>query len=381
MCEAGGIFRGRLGVQQRVLPGYRAPFFEALAGACEGGLSVFAGAPLPVEAIATADRLQQARLFSAQNRHWSDPSSPFYFCTQKNLLDWLNEWQPDALILEANPRYLSISPAVKWMRARGRPVLGWGLGAPFNRPALAAITDPLWRRFLRQFDGLIAYSQRGAAQYRFRGVPGDRVFVAPNAAVARPGRPPAPRPLTFVGPPCVLFVGRLQARKRLDNLLHACAALPLEIQPRLLVVGDGPERPSLETLAASIYPHAEFVGAHNGAALEPFYAAADLFVLPGTGGLAVQQAMAHGLPVLVARGDGTQDDLVRAENGWQILPDDVPGLADKLKVAFSNVTRLRAMGEASYRIVADEINLEQMVAVFVDAVGAVGKLKVESGGT
>jgi glycosyltransferase involved in cell wall biosynthesis len=179
----------------------------------------------------------------------------------------------------------------------------------------------------------------------------------------------------------VLFVGRLQARKRLDNLLHACAALPLEIQPRLLVVGDGPERPSLETLAASIYPHAEFVGAHNGAALEPFYAAADLFVLPGTGGLAVQQAMAHGLPVLVARGDGTQDDLVRAENGWQILPDDVPGLADKLKVAFSNVTRLRAMGEASYRIVADEINLEQMVAVFVDAVGAVGKLKVESGGT
>ena len=36
-------FPGRLGLQQRVLPAYRAPFFDLLAGACQGGLSVFAG--------------------------------------------------------------------------------------------------------------------------------------------------------------------------------------------------------------------------------------------------------------------------------------------------------------------------------------------------
>ena len=32
--------------------------------------------------------------------------------------------------------------------------------------------------------------------------------------------------------------------------------------------------------------------------------------------------MSHGLPVIVAQGDGTQDDLVREENGWQIRLDD-----------------------------------------------------------
>jgi glycosyltransferase involved in cell wall biosynthesis len=371
MCEAYNVFHGKLGVQQRVLPGYRAPFFEALAGACEGGLSVFAGAPLPVEAIVTAEHLQQAHLFPAVNRHRADPSSPFYFCIQDNLLTWLKAWQPDALILEANPRYLGISAAIRWMRQRQRPVLGWGLGAPFNRPALALVMNPLWGRFLRQFDGLLAYSQRGAEQYRARGVPAERVFVAPNAAVARPAHPPAPRPLTFDSSPCVLFVGRLQARKRLDNLLNACAALSTEIQPRLVVVGDGPERPALEALAASIYPRTEFVGAHSGAALVPFYAAADLFALPGTGGLAVQQAMAHGLPVLVARGDGTQDDLVRSENGWQIPPDNLPALTDTLALALSDVSRLRAMGAESYRIVAEEVNLERMVRVFVEAVGKV----------
>lgn len=363
------IFGGRLGVQQRVLPSYRAPFFEALAGACAGGLSVFAGLPLPVEAIATASSLQGAQLFAAHNRHWADPSSPLYFCIQENLLDWLKTWQPDALVLEANPRYLGTSTAVKWMHARGGRVLGWGLGAPFNRPLLAALLNPLWGRFLRQFDGLIAYSQRGAEQYWARGVPAERVFVAPNAAVSRPTQPPSSRPPAFDGPPCILFVGRLQARKRLDHLLHACATLPVTLQPRLIVVGDGPERAALEALAASTYPRAEFVGAHSGAALKPFYAAADLFVLPGTGGLAVQQAMAHGLPVLVARGDGTQDDLVRPENGWQIPPDDLDALRQTLETALQDVSHLRAMGMESYRIVAEEINLERMAGVFVEALG------------
>jgi len=44
-------------LQQRVLPAYRAAFFDALAAACDGGLSVFAGQPTPGEAIQTADHL------------------------------------------------------------------------------------------------------------------------------------------------------------------------------------------------------------------------------------------------------------------------------------------------------------------------------------
>ncbi|HLE92207.1 MAG TPA: glycosyltransferase, partial [Anaerolineales bacterium] len=93
----------------------------------------------------------------------------------------------------------------------------------------------------------------------------------------------------------------------------------------------------------------------------------DLFVLPGTGGLAVQQAMSYGLPVVVAQGDGTQDDLVRKENGWQIPPDDFGALVSTMKEVLSDVTRLRKMGEESYRIVKEEINIEKMVETFVKA--------------
>jgi glycosyltransferase involved in cell wall biosynthesis len=174
------------------------------------------------------------------------------------------------------------------------------------------------------------------------------------------------RPLTFDGKPFVLFVGRLQARKRIDNLLHACAALSGNIQPRLVIVGDGPERTSLESLAKTVYPSAEFPGARHGAELTPYFSAADLFVLPGTGGLAVQEAMSYGLPVIMGQGDGTNDDLVRPANGWQLSGPET--LADVLRQSLSDVSRLRAMGTESYRIVSEEINLERMVEIFVGAV-------------
>jgi len=360
-------FPGRLAIQQRVLPAYRAPFFDALAAACRGGLSVFAGQPLPGEQIATIDDLQAAEFVPARNRHFLNVSSPFYRCWQEGLLDWLERWQPDALVVEANPRYASTPLAVRWMHARQRPALGWGLGAPPLRGWLAGWRRAARGRFLRQLDGLIAYSQRGAGEYRALGLPAGRVFVAPNAAAPRPATPPPARPPGFQGRPGVLFVGRLQARKRIDNLLRACAALPQAIQPRLWIVGDGPARPEFEALAESLYPLAEFTGARYGAELEAYFHAADLFALPGTGGLAVQQAMSYGLPVVVAQGDGTQDDLVRPENGWRIPPDDLSALAEALAEALADPARLRRMGSASYRIVAEEVNLERMVAVFVQA--------------
>jgi glycosyltransferase involved in cell wall biosynthesis len=284
---------------------------------------------------------------------------------------WLERWQPQALIVEANPRYRSTPAAVRWMHARGLPVLGWGLGAPPLHGPLAGWRRRARRRFLASLDGMIAYSQRGADEYRRTGFPAERVFVAPNAAAPRPSSPPPARPPGFMGQPQVLFVGRLQQRKRLDNLLQACAALPADLQPRLQIVGDGPARPELEALARSIYPGTEFSGARYGDELAAAFALADLFVLPGTGGLAVQQAMSFGLPVIVAEGDGTQDDLVRPGNGWQIPADDLEALKTALQAALADAGRLRRMGAESYRIVAEEANLERMVQVFINALVAI----------
>jgi len=359
------VFHGRLGVQQRVLPDYRVPFFELLAQACQGGMSLFSGSPRPSEGIKPASQLRTAKYVLGANTHLFN--GPLYLCYQRGLLEWMADWDPSALILEANPRYLSSTAAFSWMRERGRRVIGWGLGSPPISGPLAGIRRSRRLHFLRQFDALIAYSQRGADEYAALGFPRAKIFVAHNAVSLPPSTLP-PRLPSKMGRITLLFVGRLQARKRVDLLLRACAQTGSKA--RLVIVGDGPERAKLQSLARQVYPAAEFAGAKHGAELESFFAEADLFVLPGTGGLAVQQAMGHGLPVIVAKGDGTQDDLVRNENGWQIAPDDLGALVSAMNAALAEPARLRKMGQESHRIVSEEINIRRMVEVFVRALNA-----------
>ena len=371
-------FPGRLGIQQRVLPIYRAEFFDYLAQACSGGLSVFSGGVHNREAIPKTNKLNFAQQVQARNYHFLRVESPFYMLWQANLVNWLRNWDPDVLIVEANPRYISTQRAIKWMHNRGKKVIGWGLGAPpiNSNSSIWGKFVVSWqkksrREFLDKLDALIAYSHKGAQEYHNLLRNSQTIFVAPNSAARRPSGQPPRRTPGFEQQPCVLFVGRLQKRKRIDNLLFACAALPQDLQPQLVIVGDGPVRADLERLARSTYPAAEFPGEKRGLELEELFERADLFVLPGTGGLAVQEAMAFGLPVIVAEGDGTQADLVRSGNGWLIPADNKNALIDSLKEALSDPRRLQEMGAASFKVVKDEINIEHMVSVFVDAANQV----------
>jgi glycosyltransferase involved in cell wall biosynthesis len=359
----------RLGLQQRVLAGYRQPFFDSLAADCPKGLGIFAGTPRADEAVDSQGirSMQVAQLFPARNRHFLGGS--YYLCWQSGLVHWLEAWQPEVLIVEANPRYLHTPAALRWMHARRRPVIGWGLGAPARTSFLERLAGSLRRGFLAQFDALITYSRQGASQYASSGFPPGRIIMAPNAVAPRPQSQPPERPPHYQeNTAVVLFVGRLQTRKRVDFLLRACAALERRRPLQLWIVGEGPARPDLENLAKQVYPQARFFGATYGSELETLFSAADLFVLPGTGGLAVQQAMSFGLPVIVAEADGTQADLVRPENGWSVPPGDLEALISAINQALEDVARLRRMGQASYRIVAEEINLENMLKAFEQAI-------------
>ena len=349
-------FNGKLALQQRVLPSYRVPFFDLLASRCENGMSLFAGHARPVEMI-SGGITKVAEYRETKNVHLF--GGMFYLCYQQGLIQWLEDWDPNALIMEANPRYLSTPAAIRWMHAHGRKVIGWGLGSPSSKRSGAR------KKFINQFDAMISYSQRGAEEYAALGFPREKIFVAHNSVSSAPNSPLPTRPTTFDLQPTLLFVGRLQARKRVASLLRACAEM--EPKPRLIIVGNGPERTTLESIAKDMYPSAEFIGAKHGTELKPYFERADLFVLPGTGGLAVQEAMSYGLPVIVAKGDGTQDDLVRDGNGWQIPPADYGSLVTTMKNALSDVARLREMGKESYRIVSEEINIQKMADVFMEA--------------
>ena len=354
-----------IGLMQRVCAGYRVPLFDLLADTLPGGLALYAGDPRPDEMIDQSRRPERAVYSHAQNRHLFH--GRFYLCLQTDVLGWLEKTDPQVLIMEANMRYLNSPAAARWMHQRNRPVIGWGLGT-------GSVGGALQKRFLKMFDAMITYSSAGKESYCRAGFPAERVFIACNAAAPRPERPMPVRPQDrYDGRPVVLYVGRLQKRKRLDLLMQACAALPDELHPRLWIIGDGPIREELEAAAAKEYPETEFFGALYGEELTAHFDRADLFCLPGTGGLALQQAMASALPLIAAEADGTQADLVRPDNGIQVAPGDLAELTAALTTMLADPVRLRKMGEESFRIVRDEINLEAMADVFGKAVSFVQK--------
>ena len=372
-------FQGRLAIQQRVLPAYRAPFFDGLASLCSGGLEVFAGDAPASEGVQGAAGPEVATWQRARNRHLM--RGRLYVCWQQGLTAWLRRTRPDALIVEANPRLISNYGAVRLMKAWHRPVIGWGLGVQ-DRAApqrLLAARLRFLRRFYSQYDLLITYSSKGARDYQSLGVPENRVVVAPNSVSSEsadrlsrrierdPGLVQAWKTrLGLSDRPTVVFVGRLVAQKRVADLIRACSDNADRCE--LLIVGDGPERPGLESLAQGILPGTRFLGHKTGDELGLCFAAADLFVLPGSGGLALQEAMIFGKAVIVSSGDGTEADLVKeGQNGFHVSPGDVPALAKTIATQIKDPARLREMGRRSRRIVENGHNLDAMAGAFLDA--------------
>jgi glycosyltransferase involved in cell wall biosynthesis len=127
---------------------------------------------------------------------------------------------------------------------------------------------------------------------------------------------PQPREAWDFPRPIFAYVGRVAVEKNLR------AFLELDLPGSKLVVGDGPQRKSLERE----YPEAHFVGARFGAALSAAYAGTDALVFPSrtdTFGLVVLEALAAGVPVAAYNVTGPKDILAEADPPVGALSDDL----------------------------------------------------------
>ena len=118
-----------------------------------------------------------------------------------------------------------------------------------------------------------------------------------------------------------------------------------------------------------------------------YFIMADIFVLPGLGGLAINQAMAYGLPVVCAEGDGTEKDLVvpgvtglffRRDDAPDLTNkiqsllffrrDDAPDLTNKIQSLLSDPDNVRRMGTLARQHVYKVASMSCMLDRFVSAV-------------
>ena len=159
-------------------------------------------------------------------------------------------------------------------------------------------------------------------------------------------------------------VGRLAPDKRYADAVEAVANLPREIPLRLVLFGDGPERPLLTALAErrGVTDRVLFAGWHNDA--RNLLCACDVLVHPsGAEGLpnVVLEAMAGGVPVVATDAGGTREIIINKRLGRLVQIGDVAGLASGLHELLT-VPALRAqIGADATRHVRADFSLERMV--------------------
>lgn len=167
-----------------------------------------------------------------------------------------------------------------------------------------------------------------------------------------------------------IYVGALIRRKKVDRLIKSFQAIKADHpECALILIGGGAIEDELkEYVASNNIEDIHFVGkVFEG--ISKYFLMADLFVLPGLGGLSIFEAMVHGLPVISASADGTELDLIQeGQNGYILKTDSVDELSDILSRFLTEKGMAESFGKVSREIVETKINIEKTVGTFVQAI-------------
>ena len=363
----------------RVIQEWRRPVFERLAQAEGIDLSLLHGPDFEGSKVVSTKKkvnFNAKKLFSFKLRKPSKngliamPISPFLFFT----LIWKN---PNVVITEGASNLFNALIGFIYCKIFGKKFIWWSLGKlnGTEHTGFRKKVDTLIQYLERNADTVISYSTLGRKYFESVGVKPENIFVAVNvvdtatkleelesSSIAKPTKPND----IFT----VLSVGALTQLKKIDLLIQSFASLEEKAKNvKLIIVGDGPERHSLENLAEKLQIKSiEFTGkVFEG--VSRYFLNADVFVLPGLGGLAVSEAMLYGLPVIASIGDGCEKDLISHQTDG-IIDEDLneQSLTKYLYELNTNPEKLAKMKAGAKRKIEEKYNIHTYIDKVLKAI-------------
>jgi glycosyltransferase involved in cell wall biosynthesis len=254
----------------------------------------------------------------------------------------------------------------------GMPIMMRGdthLGLRRNGRIKSALRRPLMGTLYGLCDRLLAIGSANADFYRAMGVPDHKIFLVPfcvdndrfisaanlsidqKAEVRQRYGVPLDRPL-------VLYAAKFVMEKRPDRLLEAVRRLNANSRRpfTLLMAGSGELEPKLRAMCVGrSLDNVVFCGFVNQSELPRLYAASDVFVLTSeqeSWGLAVNEAMCAGLPIVISREAGCVADLVHEGiNGYTPSAGDIAGFAKSLQRLIEDEELRQRQGRASVMLI------------------------------
>jgi L-malate glycosyltransferase len=145
----------------------------------------------------------------------------------------------------------------------------------------------------------------------------------------------------------IVHVSNFRPVKRISMVLDIFGMIHARVPGRLVMIGDGPDRPAAERQAAAmgLSSHIEFVGEQQD--LVPWLSTADVFLLPSSQesfGLAALEAMACEVPVVASRVGGMPEVIVDGMTGFVCDPSDARAMAERAIELLLDASRREAMG-------------------------------------
>jgi glycosyltransferase involved in cell wall biosynthesis len=364
----------------RVIQNWRAPVFEKLSMDTSLDLQVWYGPDFPNTKVISKKGpylFKSKRVFSfrfkanSRNGYIAFPVSPFLFF---NLI----VENPNVVVTEGASNLFNSLVAFFYCKIFRKKFVWWSLGKLVDRTydSKRQIIDRAIRLVELNSDAIITYSTPGKDYYLSIGVPSERIYKAVNVvdtdAVFNKSK-------IFINNATVnnikgkferivLFVGALEKEKSVELLLDAFKMIEVVRDDFLLIlVGDGNHLTYLKEYSKKIDIHNILF---TGRIIDEnyiYFRIADLFVLPGLGGLAISEAMAYGLPVICSVGDGCEVDLIE-DNGIIDRQITADRLFQHIMVLLEDPFRLKKMGDLSKNIIQTKYNIHTYLKSVKDAI-------------
>jgi glycosyltransferase involved in cell wall biosynthesis len=360
----------KVAILQRVCTNYRLTLFRELAADPNLDMKLFIGEDLPDSKVKNAEKIEDVAYEQLQTKVVRLGGR--ILVDHKGLIAKLSEYSPDVIICEGESNLLSYLKAFLYRLKNKRvKLVQWTLGGIPGRQYTNKVMNFIRRALWHRFDGFIAYSSYGKHKAMEFGIAEEKIHVATNVCDTRfhvqrcrsiEGSKTEVRARLGITPDCfmALYIGAIDKNKRLETLIDAAQMIRghgLEV----FVVGDGDW---LDTLKR----HANRVSATNvtftGRVVDNlpyYYKAADVFVLPGRGGMVISESMAYELPVIVYQADGTEYDLVEhGKTGIRLSEGSSKDIADCLSSLLDQRETLVEWGREGQKRILEKYNTNSM---------------------
>jgi len=380
----------KVAISQRIIPHYRVPVFKELSSRKEIDLTLLYGAGFKVGTevnASTIDGFKNIKLFTVK--------LPFKLNGTRRLLVIhpflffkLLSGQYDIVVTEPTTNFINVFAIFFYCKLLRKKYIWHEAGGvrKETRSAKRILIDPIIRLFIKNASAFLTYNSY-AEEYLINiyNVDQKKIFRAQNALdtssianqIVKYSEEINSNELTakYKDYKKVLFIGALDKRKKVNNLITACYIVNKKYGLKVLcmVIGDGSDADDIYNKCSEDEKNLTIMLGKKVEDAVLYILLSDTVVLPGQGGLSINHALACGKPIIATEEayspytSAVYDYVTDNLNGMVAKTDDIDDLAEKIFYVLSDEIRYKAFCKGALNK-SNELTIEKMVDGYESAI-------------